>query len=362
MTREAMLDHFRESVAVCDDFGSPFTARLIERIAADFASGRGPVERLLGAWSGEPRADAVAMRLCGALHAAALAARDPELAAGYPARRPEWNMDELWPSVRAFLEREQAFVADFIRSPPQTNEVRRSIGLLPGFLSFAGAHGRELELLEIGASAGLNLGWDRFRYRTDSWSWGPEGGVPIDTAWRGPPPALDVVPRVRSRAACDLGPLDITDPAQRLQLRSYIWADQRERLARFDAAAALAVSDGLRVERADAASWLPERLAARTLGCGLLVYHSVFLQYPPRGTRRAIIAAIRAAGELATRDSPLGWLRFEPEATLGGPRESLRCLVDLTTWPGGVRRVLAITDGHAREVSTEPDALAEVNR
>jgi hypothetical protein len=34
----------------------------------------------------------------------------------------------------------------------------------------------------------------------------------------------------------------------------------------------------------------------------------------------------------------------------GGPRQSVRFVVDLVTWPGGVRRVLAITDGHARAV------------
>jgi hypothetical protein len=357
-----MLDHLRESVAICDAFGSPFTARLLERIAGDFEAGGGPVASLVGSWPGDPRADAVAMRLCGALHAAALALRDPGLASEYPGRRPIWSMDVVWPLARAFLEREQAWVASFIRSPPQTNETRRAIALLPGFLTFAGAYDRELELLEVGASAGLNLHWDRFRHRTDSWSWGPPAGIPIDTVWHGPPPPLHVSPRVRSRAGCDLTPLEIADPAQRLRLRAYIWADQHVRLARFDAAAELAIETGVRVERADAAEWLEQRLAARTPGCATLVYHSVFLQYPPRAARKALYAALHAAGERATDDTPLGWLRLEPEPVLGGPPESLRCLVDLWTWPGGVRRVLAITDGHAREVTTEPSALEEAER
>jgi hypothetical protein len=41
---------------------------------------------------------------------------------------------------------------------------------------------------------------------------------------------------------------------------------------------------------------------------------------------------------------------MEPEALLGGPRDSIRLVLDLTVWPGGTRRVLAITDGHARSV------------
>jgi hypothetical protein len=35
---------------------------------------------------------------------------------------------------------------------------------------------------------------------------------------------------------------------------------------------------------------------------------------------------------------------------LGGPRESVRFLVDLVTWPGETRRALAATDGHANFV------------
>jgi hypothetical protein len=41
----------------------------------------------------------------------------------------------------------------------------------------------------------------------------------------------------------------------------------------------------------------------------------------------------------------------EPEVVLGGPRDSLRFLVDVVTWPGGERRSLAATDGHVRSVT-----------
>ncbi|MFI5309097.1 MAG: DUF2332 domain-containing protein [Polyangiales bacterium] len=349
MTLQAMRDHFREQAGLCEEYGSPFTAELIERMEADLEAG-GPVAALVGSWSGPPRVDAVTMRLCGALHAAALSGRDAALRSEYPEQRPGYRMDAVWAAARAFLERDRAWVAEFIRSPPQTNEVRRSIALLPGFLLFAAETDREIDTLEIGASAGLNLEWDTFRYCTAAWEWGARDGVVIDTDWQGPLPRLDARPRIRSRAACDLSPLDVADPAQRLRLRSYIWADQHERLARFDAAADQAVASGVRVERADAAEWLVQRLGRRSEGVATLVYHSVFLQYPPREARRAIIAAIEAAGARATEDAPLGWLRFEPEAMFGGPRESVRFVVDLVTWPGAVRRVLAITDGHARAV------------
>ena len=52
----------------------------------------------------------------------------------------------------------------------QTNEVQRAWGLLPAFLFVA--DGRPFDLLELGPSAGLNLLWDRYRFRYSSGTWG----------------------------------------------------------------------------------------------------------------------------------------------------------------------------------------------
>jgi len=349
MADDRILAHFREQSAFCAGYGSPFTAQLIASMADDLAA-RGPVADLVGRWPTNPRKDALSLRVAGALHHATLIGADPALAASYPAARADWSMDEVWPRARAFLAREREAVAQFIRSAPQTNETRRSIALLAGFLAFAHEHPGPIETLEIGASAGLNLHWDRFAYRTASWSWGGDSPVAIDAEWKGAPPPLAVRIDVRRRAASDLSPLDISDPAERLRLRSYVWADQPDRLARFDGAVALARDAGVRVERADAAEWLAARLPQRARDAATVVYHSIFLQYPPRETRAEIAAAIESAGAQATRAAPLAWLRLEPETVLGGPLESTRMLLDLTIWPGGERRILAATDGHVRSV------------
>lgn len=342
----AVIEHFVEQARFSEAYGSPFMARLLEVLARDIEAG-GPAAALVASWPRSPRTDAVAVRLAGALHAAVLSGRAPALAAEYPAAKPAWDIAQVWPLARDFLAREHDWVAAFLSSAPQTNETQRAIALLAGFLFLAASHDRELELLEIGASAGMNLYWDRFAYRTDSWRWG-DGDVRISTQWTGPPPPLDAVPRLRSRAACDLNPVDIRDPAERLRLRAYVWADQTERLARFDAAAALAAAGDVRVERADAAEWLEARLPQRSPDALTVVYHSVFYQYPRRETRERIARAIAAAGESGA--APLAWLRLEPEAVLGGPRDSVRFLVDLVSWPGGQRRTLATTDGHANFV------------
>lgn len=339
--------HFEEQAGFCEALGSPFTARLIEAMARDLEAG-GPVARLVGDWDGPPRADAVSLRLAGALHAAALSGRAPALAAVYPGASGEWNRDQVWSRAREFLEDERPWVREFLVSAPQTNESRRSIALLAGFLELAARFSLPMELLEIGASAGLNVPWDRFRYETEAWTWGAADGPRISTDWQGAPPPIQAQPEIRSRAACDLSPLDIRDPEQRLRLRAYVWADQEERLSRFDAVVARAIASGVRVEQADAVAWLESRLAERSPDALTVVYHSVFLQYPPREAREAIARSIELAGERGP--GPLAWLRMEPEPVLGGPRDSARFVVDLVTWPGPERRLLAETDGHARFV------------
>lgn len=343
---ERVLTHLREQIMHCAALGSPFTAQLCECFAEDLLAG-GPVADLVGGWPTSPRADVVGLRLAGALHAAVLMQKDSALAGVYPRAADAWDMTKVWPLARAFLLRERAWVADFIRSPPQTNETRRAIGLLAAFLAFAETWRGPFDMLELGASAGLNLNWDRFRYETASWSWGPQSPVTITTEWSGPPPPLAPL-HVRRRAGCDLNPLDIRDPEQRLRLRSYIWPDQPDRLERFDGAVALALQADTRVARADAAEWLKAKLAARSLDGATIVYHSVFLQYPPQETRLAIADALTSEGANARPEAPLVWVRSEPEALIDGVRGSIRKVIDYIAWPGGVRRVLGHADGHLR--------------
>lgn len=347
---DKILAHFAEQAMYCDMFGSPFTAQLIKAMSADYEQ-RGPVASLLANWSTNPRADALALRLAGYFHHVVLVNRDLELAAHYPSSVANWAIDDIWPLARALLEREPNAAAAFIRSAPQTNETRRSIALLAAFLTFAEQWKGEIDMLEIGASAGLNLNWDLYTYQTKNWSWGAPGPVQITTDWNGvPPPIVDI--NVRNRAACDLNPLDISDEQQRLQLKSYIWPDQPDRLARFDGAVALARETGVRVERADAAQWLSQKLAARADDAATIVYHSVFLQYPPRDAREAIVSAIVEAGARATERAPLAWVRLEPEALTDDVRDSPRMVIDVITWPGATRRIVGYTDGHVRAVYT----------
>ncbi len=344
-------DHFVEQAKWCDALGSPFTAALLRLFASDFEAD-GPVAAICASWSTNPRKDALGLRLTGALHHAVLSGGAPELAARYPAQAPAWDMALVWPLARQWLTDNADHVRAFIQSPPQTNETRRSIILLPGFLKLAARFRQPLHLLELGASAGLNQNWDRFNYETDKWRRAGDSDVTIRTDWQARVPQnLDIDLMIGSRAACDLKPVDLSDPEQTLRLKSYTWPDQAERLGRLAAAAKLAQEAGTTVDQADAAEWLANRLANRPKTGVTVIFHSVFLIYPPRDVIKTIMKTIRSAGETATNEAPLAWLSYESEALFGGDRTSPRMRARLETWPGGEVETYAESDGHVTRVS-----------
>ena len=343
-----VLAHFRQESLACRSMGSPFMSDLIEA-SIPAIERPGATHELIGQWRGHPRADVLAARLASALHAAVLSGRAPMLASHYPAPGAPGNGYQAWSEAERFIEANREWVSDWISSPPQTNEVRRASGLFPAMAVVAGEHGLPVDLLELGASAGLNLSLDRFSYHNNAWTWGG-GNVSIETDWQGGTPSIAGF-QIAERAGCDQNPLDVTKSDDRLRLLSYIWPDQPERMARLHQAMDLAAHQRIRIDRRDAAEWIEEQLSTPRPGRLTLVFHSIFFHYPPAVTRARIAKAIADAGLRATAAAPLAWLRFEFEAALGGPVESTRCLLDLICWPGGARRVLAEVDSHGRFVN-----------
>jgi hypothetical protein len=85
---------------------------------------------------------------------------------------------------------------------------------------------RPLALVEVGASAGLNLLWDRYHYDYGEQSCGdPASPVQLHCALRGPsrPPLPQHMSDIASRIGLDLHPIDVHDEAEALWLRALIW-------------------------------------------------------------------------------------------------------------------------------------------
>lgn len=328
----------------CELLGSPFHAGLLRLAAADLAGG-GPTRDLLAPWATKDLrqlfADAVPLRLLGALHDLVLSGEDAALAATYPKAGREADPDTAWLATRGAMVSHRDRLASFMTHEPQTNEVRRSVCLAPGFLEIAKQTNLPIRAFEVAASGGLNLNWDRYAYRFGETPWGdPASPVKIATDWTGPPPATEARVDVIERAACDRRPIDLGDPIQRRRLLAYIWPDQFERLERIAAAIDLARALGVTVAKADAVDWT-RRMAAPRPGAATVLYHSVFWQYMPAESQADLREVIEVHGAAATPEGPFAWLRMEPPADNPAGME-----VRLTLWPGGEERRLGEVHPH----------------
>jgi hypothetical protein len=325
---------FAEQAGWCERLGSPFTARLCRVLGTILDRSTATGRRALD-WRGDPSssADALALRLCGALHALVREGEAPALAALYP---PHPLPDEaaLAAALRPVLARDD--LAAWLELPPQTNEVGRSAVLFAGLLVAAEAFRRPFHLLELGASAGLNLILDRYGYDLGGLRTGkPDAPLQLRPAWDGGPPP-DAAVRIAARRGVDLHP--VPNPQR---LLAYVWPDQRQRLAQAEAAIGILEQDRPPVDRGDAAEWIETQLASPAAeGSVRVVMHSVAYQYFPAETQARVTGAIEAAG----RREPLAWLRMEKRP--GEDRFSLR----LRLWPEGEDRLLAWTHPHGREI------------
>jgi hypothetical protein len=341
---------FEFQIAASRALGSDFSA-LVMRVVLDDVHAGGPFAALVEPWAGWDAgrliAAAAPLRLLGGLHYLVLSGAAPALAAEFPAARPRTDAEALRRRIAEAGVEHAARLAEFSRSPPQTNEVRRSLCLIGGFLTLARETGLPLRCLEIGASAGLNLNWDRYRYDLGALGgWGdPASPVTIGGEWEGAAAPFDVKAEVAERAGCDRAPIDLSDPDQALRLEAYVWADQADRLARLRGAVALARRFPPPIAAMDAGVWALETARPKP-GMASVLYHSVVWSYLSDETRAAIQDSVRIAGESASADAPFAWLRMEP--SMAGASGAME--VRLTTWPGGVERGLARVHPHGAKV------------
>jgi hypothetical protein len=337
--RRAFLDQAQS----CEALGSPFTARLCRLVAQRLTPGN-PVADLVLNWLGDPspKADSVALRLAGCLHGLVLEGKDPRLVAAYPPNTADDGA--LWLAVSSAFETHADFILGRMQSAPQTNEVRRSGALLPGFMTLGRLLGKPLVLSEVGSSAGLNLQWDRYRYNLGGRVWGDlSSPVSIEPDWHGAAPtAADLV--VAERAGCDLNPLDAADPDDCLRMLSYVWADQADRLSRTRNALATAEANQLQIVKADAIDWLKIRLATTHAGATHVIFHTIAWQYLPKTLQAEGEALIEGAGSRATAAAPLARLSLEAD---GGPDGAS---LSLQIWPTGEKRQIGRADFHGRWV------------
>lgn len=341
---------FADQTRACRALGSGLTARVCESLARVIAADQGPVGRRVKSWPGNPAvgADSLPLRLCGALHALVLSGQAPALAQAYAAG----GTPDLERIIAETIQTHSRAILEFIEHAPQTNEVARSAVLIAGAWFLGAVSAAAFDLLELGASAGLNLNFPLYSLATERGFQPTLAGEATSTLrltplWHGTPPQPARL-AIRAARGVDLNPLDAQRDGARLM--AYVWADQRDRLARLQAALSIASGHPPRVDRGDAADWLDAELAAPAPH-GRLVYHTVAAQYFPQATRDRIEAALHGAGGQATPETPLAHLSMESD---GGDGAALL----LRLWAGGLRQWdLGRADFHGRWLTWQPKEI-----
>ncbi len=223
----------------------------------------------------------------------------------------------------AIIARRDALGAFIRTANVQTNETGRGLAWL---LPATGMGWEAVHLVELGASAGLNLVADRRGYRLVDADDPPQTRLQLG---QGPPqfttlmrgtgalPASTAVPTIRSRTGGDVRPFYLRTADDELMLASFIWGDQAQRMAR--------LREGIAALRSVETSAAPVRLAPlnlpdglsrflaeelpRTFDAPVILYNTVVTLYlPDHGASLRDIVA-----EWAGRQPvPVLWLQWEP--------------------------------------------------
>jgi hypothetical protein len=302
---------FRSFGGACRRDGGSTYAAISESVADD--------PELLALLEEAPLAQRRPNLLLAAVHYLLLRGIEHPLAAFYDTVRLEEaaaNRGDVGPAFRDFcLTQRQPLLALIATRSTQTNEVGRCAILLPAISRIAASYGGAvpLSLLDLGTSAGLNLLFDRYRYRyreDDEGNQGGEGrvletgdgasGVSLECRVRGPLDQLPTLalPPMADRAGLDLSPIDAASEDEALWLRACLWPDNLTRFSRLQAALELwrTTAERPRLVQGDMVDDLAP--VAATVGDDgpLVLFHSWVAAYLTEERQRDLVQAVQQVG------------------------------------------------------------------
>ena len=186
----------------------------------------------------------------------------------------------------------------------QTNEIRRCSYLMPAFGVIASENpGRPLALVDVGASAGLNLLWDSYRYSySDGSTYGPsDSSVLVDAETRTPMPSIPAqFPRVSHRVGIDLSPVDLSDDEEFRWMMALVWPDHTDRAELLSAARSIWLETPPEIVAGDALAVLPEVLTRIPEDAILCIFHCHTLNQFPVEARSAFHEVLMQESERRT--------------------------------------------------------------
>ena len=239
-------------------------------------------------------------------------------------------------ALRALVGQDRAGLARvMLARRTQTNEPARCATLLPALAQLP----PPLALIEVGASAGLTLLFDRYSYDYGGHLIpGSDPDAPtLRCVPRGPVPLPERLPVIAWRAGLDLNPLDVTDDDDVHWLSCLVWPGEGDREERLAAAVAAARRDPPAIYRGDLLTDLPALAAQAPAGATLVIFHSAVLAYVAPEGRRRFSGTVRSLPTVwLSSEAPGVVPGFSVPACQGGPLVLIR----------DGRTPLACADGH----------------
>lgn len=288
---ETLADRFRNHFGHTDHlYGA-----LLAEMADDWEVG-GVTREIFDGWEDAPARQFPQLRMLAGLFRIVLRGDAPQLEGFYPALGGDLAPDEAWAVARPVLGAHAEELHASLREAPQTNEPARTAALVVGLAEAVRRTGlRRVRLLEPGASAGLGLLVDHYRFVGDDWATGPKTSPLTVEGCAAPgfaPEAFEVV----DRRGCDVAPVDAATDEGAAYLTSFVWPWQLDRHARLAAALEVAREHPVVVDRAPASTWVAQRLS-EPVDDGVLtvVWHSVTRLYWPAEETAAMTAAVSEA-------------------------------------------------------------------
>lgn len=302
---------------------------LYERLARAAAEDSTLLEPLLAA----PKSQRRATLYFAAIHDLVLRGRGGDLAGFFPDVSQTPPRGDPVPALRRLLEEQRDELQQLYETRnTQTNEVGRCAFLLPMFGLVAARARRPLAMIEAGASAGLNLNFDRYRYEYgESGSLG-HSAVVLRPEVRSPVPVPDEMPPVASRIGVDVQPVDVHDDDAVAWLRACIWPEHTARLELFARAVEIAREDPPEVGHGEILEMLPGLIESVPQGVPVCVFHTATLAYMDRDGRARFAALMAEAGRArevwwAAGEGPHILAQLFPEAGIDGPQDGYALVV-----------------------------------
>lgn len=201
------------------------------------------------------------------------------------------------PFKQFVLKYEQPLKELFQTKLVQTNEVRRCAYLYPMLAEIFEEHKQPLALIEIGTSAGLQLGVDQYNYLYNGEISVTNSKTPVIISSKniGAPlsNAIYTKPKVKTRIGVDLNPIDLKDENELRWLQALIWPEHHERRELLKAAANVVTQLPLQLVRGDGIAKLEELCELIPEDEMIVVFHTHVANQIPKEGRQQLVEKLK---------------------------------------------------------------------